>query len=95
MKKLLLLLVSIVFLCSCEPDHPKDYLSFSGKLENVKDTSLYITGFGVRKLIKINDDGSFSDSLKVTKGDMLTMFIPRNGRAYVYLDNGFCNLDKP
>lgn len=89
MRKLLILIVSAVWICSCKPEHPKDYISIAGKLENAKDTTLYITGFAVKKSIKINEDGSFQDSLRVTKPDVYTMFVPRNGRAIVYLDNGY------
>lgn len=90
MKKLLLLLLSVIFLCSCESGHPKQYLSFSGKLDNFsQDSLLYITGFGIRKRIKVNEDGSFQDSLKVIQPDLYTLSAPKSGRAYIYLENGY------
>jgi thiol-disulfide isomerase/thioredoxin len=90
MKKFGLLFLSLTLLFSCaENQHPKDYISFAGTLKNTQDTVLYITGFGIKKQIKINADGSFSDSLKVAKPDFYTLAAPRSGRAYVYLENGY------
>lgn len=85
-------MLSVGILCSCEPDHPKDYLSVSGKLENVKDSVLYITGFGIRKMIRIQEDGSFKDSLKVAKPNLYSVSTPNSNRGVIYLKNGY-NLD--
>lgn len=82
-------MISLVFLCSCQPEHPKEYLSISGKIENARDSILMISGFAIRKKIKINPDGSFKDTLKVAKADLVTFYMPRDGRAYIYLNNGY------
>jgi thiol-disulfide isomerase/thioredoxin len=78
----------LLFSCA-EKQHPKDYISFSGTLTNTQDTILYITGFNVKKEIKLNADGSFSDSLKVVKPDFYNLTAPKSGRGYVYLDNSY------
>ncbi len=89
MRKLGLLLVSIVVLCSCEPEHPTDYLTIAGKLENNKDSFISITGAGVQKKIKVNKDGSFKDSLKVDKSSIYSMSTTGRKRAIVHLKNGY------
>jgi thiol-disulfide isomerase/thioredoxin len=89
MKKLGLLLVAFLTLLSCEPEHPKEYISISGTLENSQDSILYITGLGIRKKIEIQENGSFQDSLKVITPKMYTFSAPRSGRAYIYLANGY------
>ena len=89
MKKLGFLILSIIVLASCTPEHPKEYLSFSGTLENAKDSILYITGFNLRKKITINPDGTFKDSLKVAQPNLYTLQVPRTGKAYVHLANGY------
>jgi len=90
MKKIGLLFLSLILLFSCaEKQHPKDYISFAGTLKNTQDSILYITGFGVKKKIKLNADGSFSDSLKVAAPNFYTFSLPKSGRTSVYLDNGY------
>ena len=89
MKKLGFLFALVIVFGSCEPEHPKDYLSFSGVVQNYKDSILYIAGEDLKKQIKVNEDGSFQDSLKVPKADLYTLFAPRTGRAYIHLANGY------
>ncbi|MFD2568263.1 TlpA family protein disulfide reductase [Pseudotenacibaculum haliotis] len=90
MKKLGLLMMSALVLFSCKEEHPTDYLSFAGKLENSgKDTTLLITGFSVKKMIKINSDGTFKDSLKVAKPDFFSLSTNTGKRGFVYLKNGY------
>lgn len=89
MRKLGILLLTAIVFYSCQPEHPADYLTVAGKLENNKDSIFNITGFGTRKKIKINEDGSFKDSLKVIKGNLYTLAGAQNRRAVIYLKNGF------
>jgi thiol-disulfide isomerase/thioredoxin len=90
MKKTGLLSLCLILLLSCtEKQHPKDYVSFGGTLQNTKDSILYITGFNVKKEIKLNADGSFQDSLKVVRPGFHTLTAPKSGRSYIYLDNGY------
>ena len=50
---------------ACEEEKPKDYLSFSGTITNANSDSIVIYSKEYRKVIKLNADGSFSDTLKV------------------------------
>lgn len=79
MKKLSLAILAVITIISCSKEHPKDYLTFSGKLENNKDTILSIKEKkGVIKEIKINKDGTFKD----------TLFVPSNGNFIVETNSG-------
>jgi thiol-disulfide isomerase/thioredoxin len=89
MRKLGMLLLTVIAFYSCQPEHPVDYLTVAGKIENNKDSVLMITGFGARKKIKISADGSFKDSLKVIKGNLYNLSGVKNGRSVIYLKNGF------
>lgn len=89
MKKISLLFFSLVILSSCSTNHPKDYLSLSGKLENNKDSILSIANRQrIVKKIKINVDGVFKDTLKVEDAAIYTLQT-NNNRAPIYLKNGF------
>jgi thiol-disulfide isomerase/thioredoxin len=69
MKKLLLLVaVFAIFSCKNEPEVPKDYVTLSGKIENKKSDSLVVRTRTFSKTIKVNDDGTFKDTLKVVSG---------------------------
>ena len=90
MKKLGILLLCITILTSCAQGPPKDYAKVSGKLENNKDSLITISSrAGILKTIKINTDGSFSDTLKVEKADIYTFQTTQAKRAPLYLKNGF------
>lgn len=90
LRKIYVLIVLVVFMVSCEKPHPGHYMSIKGKLENVteKDSIIYITGFAVRKKIKVNPDGTFQDSLKITKPNYHTIMFGGR-RSYIYLKNGY------
>lgn len=90
MKKFAYIALALIVFCSCQPEHPADYLSFSGKLENATDSLMYINGYGFRKKIRINEDGSFKDSMKVDKASLYNLFTDTPGkRAVIYLKNGY------
>ena len=89
MKKLGILILTMVVLYSCQSEQPQDYVSIEGKLEYNRDSFFYITGFGLRKKIGINKDGSFKDSLKVVEPNLYTLSSPTTGRAPIYLKNGY------
>jgi thiol-disulfide isomerase/thioredoxin len=90
MKKISLLLLTMLIIASCAKEHSKEYISLSGKLENNKDSVISISGnTGIIKTIAIKSDGSFKDSLKVEKIDIYTFQTSREKRAPLYLKNGF------
>ncbi len=89
MKKFGFLLVSLTLLSACTSEHPKDYLTFSGKIENVKDSVLTIVGFNKKKEIAIAADGTFKDTLQLLKKGNYRMSLNDQKVAYVFLNNGY------
>jgi thiol-disulfide isomerase/thioredoxin len=80
-----LFLVSLVIL-SCDTE-PKDYVTLSGKITNphFEKTLKIFKGKDYEKIITINDDGTFSDTLKVVADD----YSFKHGDEYgnIYLKN--------
>jgi len=90
MKKLSLVLITILLIASCAKKHPTTYLSLSGQLENNKDSVITIIGkTGIIKRLSINADGSFKDTLKISKPGIYSIKTNPKQRTLVYLKNGF------
>lgn len=89
MKKISILLLSIILLASCKEEHPKDFLSLKGKFTNNTDSTFTITGVGLNKTIKINEDGSFKDTMKVKTPEIFTFYTNSNKRGVIFLANGY------
>jgi thiol-disulfide isomerase/thioredoxin len=90
MKKIPILLFAFIAVASCTKENSKEYLSFSGKLENNTDSIITISQQkGPIKTITIKTDGTFKDTLKVEKGAVYTFATSQNKRAPIYLKNGF------
>lgn len=85
MKKLLLLLVTIAMI-SCNKE-PKDYVSLKGKITNSSTEILSILGKNFKKDITVNEDGTFSDTLKVVDG--FHGFNDGKQQSFIYLKNGY------
>ncbi len=68
MKRLLALCIAVIcFACKEEPK--VDYALFSGKIENQKEEKVAILkGRETVKEIKLNEDGTFADTLKIKSG---------------------------
>lgn len=92
MKKISTIVFGLLMMVACSQEHSEDYLTFSGKLENNKDSILTISNRqGVIKKIKINIEGSFKDTLKLKSdaGEVYTIQTGANKVAPIYLKNGF------
>ncbi len=89
-KNFIAILALVLLVSSCKKEHPKNYLSISGKFENVteKDSTFLIAAFALRKFIKVNKDGTFKDSLKVISPKYHTIMFG-GMRAYLHLENGY------
>src|SRR5210317_382495 len=86
MKNILTILLVTLVLASCKTE-PKDYATISGKIENVNEQKK-LTIFnraGYSKEITVNDDGSFSDTLKVADGRYT--FTDGNQYGTIFLKN--------
>ncbi|WP_248722905.1 TlpA disulfide reductase family protein [Seonamhaeicola sp. ML3] len=83
-KKLLIALLAIIVM-SCQTD-PKDYATLSGKITNRNSDSLIIRSYnGFSKTLKVNQDGSFSDTLKVEPG-VYNLFDGKES-TFLFLEN--------
>ena len=87
MKKLgLLIMVLAVF--SCQEKTPVEYALVSGKIANNTLAELRVVNNdnSVKKVIKIDENGSFSDTLHFQKG--IYYFIAGKNRAEIFVDAG-------
>ncbi|SDS99663.1 TlpA family protein disulfide reductase [Winogradskyella sediminis] len=87
MKRLLSLSIAIsLFACKGEP---KDYVTLSGKINNPDEskTLKIFKGRDYEKIIPLNDDGSFNDTLKVVAGDYNLQHGKEYGQIYLENDN--------
>lgn len=80
-------LILIFLLVACADEQPKDYVSLSGKVSNKKGDVIRIMGRNFQKEISLENDGSFSDTLKVTPG--FHGFLEGNSQSFIYLNNGY------
>ena len=87
MKKILIVLLTTITLFSCSKEAPKDYVSMQGKITNSKSDKLLIVSRNFKKEIKVNEDGTFKDTLKVTNGFHGINY--DNKQSNLYLKNGF------
>ena len=79
------LLVLLVFTCK---DAPKDYATLSGKLSNkgdIEELIVFNKDNEYRKKIQLNEDGTFSDTLKIV-GGKYTFQLGKNF-GFIYLKN--------
>lgn len=84
MKKVLMCLAGLAII-ACKQE-PKDYATFSGKIENANSDSLFVfQSRNYKKTIKVNEDGTFSDTLKVNPG--VYGIYDGKEQAFVYLKN--------
>ena len=87
MKKIIFALSFVLTIISCKEESPQDYVSFSGKVINKNSDSFTIRSRKYSKIIKVNADGAFSDTLKVKTGT----YSLSDGveSTSIYLENGF------
>ncbi|MFD1316261.1 TlpA family protein disulfide reductase [Namhaeicola litoreus] len=69
LKSIFLIATLGLLVIGCKEAAPKDYVTIKGKIKNKKSEKLTIQGNNnFSKEILVNDDGSYSDTLKVTDG---------------------------
>ncbi len=80
MRKTLILVLSILFIAACKNETPKSYVTFSGKITNKFSDKITIKNNKNEtiKVLKVAEDGSFKDTLHVSKG----MYGFTDGREY-------------
>ncbi|XMO85997.1 TlpA disulfide reductase family protein [Algibacter sp. AS12] len=87
MKKLACILLIAIAFVSCNKEEKKDYVTLSGKITNPTSDSLVVAQNAIIKSIKVNPDGTFSDTLKVASGNYV--LFDGQEQANVYLENGY------
>ncbi len=85
MYRLLCALIAVA-LFSCQ-NEPKDYVTLTGKITNKNSDSLLIRKSSYSKKIDVNEDGTFSDTLKVEDG--IYSLYDGTEATSIFLRNGF------
>lgn len=86
-KTLILLSAVLVFACEKKEEAPKDYVTFSGTITNPNSDSIVIRTRDFSKTLKVNEDGTFSDTLKVKPG-IYNLFDGAESTS-IFLKNGY------
>ena len=87
MKKIVIIVSAVLLMVSCKPEAPKDYVTLSGTITNPNSDSLIVAQRQILKTIKVNEDGTFSDTLKLNPGTYV--LFDGAEQTMVYLKNGF------
>ena len=85
MKKLLLISFAIA-ITACK-EEPKDYVTLTGKITDKSSDSIVIRTREYSKTIKVNEDGTFNDTLKVETG--VHNLYDGNESTSIFLKNGY------
>ena len=85
MKKIFLLIFAISMV-ACQKE-VKDYVTFSGKIIDKNSDSIVLRTREFSKTIKVQDDGTFSDTLRVKAG--IYSFYDGGESTNVFLKNGY------
>jgi len=87
MKKLITLITVLAFI-SCKQEVKVDYAVLSGKIENTKEDKLTFNSSKslIKEIIKVSDEGTFLDTLKVSTG-YYTLSYGKN-KTNLYLEAG-------
>ncbi len=86
MKKIIMLLAAIT-LVACSEKSNNPYVTLEGNINNAELDSIVILGKNFRKSIKVNEDGSFKDTLKVVDG--FHGITDGKQQGFLYLKNGY------
>ena len=86
MKRLLVIALAVL-ITSCNDEAPKDYVTLSGTITNPNSDSLIVANRIFKKVIAVNSDGTFSDTLKVTPA--MYFFNDGSEGAAIFLRNGY------
>jgi thiol-disulfide isomerase/thioredoxin len=81
------MILAAIALVSCNEKSNNPYVTLQGNIANSNMDSIVILGRNFEKYIKVNSDGSFKDTLKVTDG----FHGINNGKSqsFLYLKNGY------
>ncbi|VAW21783.1 hypothetical protein MNBD_BACTEROID04-2014, partial [hydrothermal vent metagenome] len=81
------LIITIITVISCKKETPVDYVVVHGKITNKnKELTLNSRDRSIKEVIKLADDGSFSDTLYLDTNTYI-LFDGKN-RVLLYLEKG-------
>ncbi len=88
MKRLLAICI-LLSIIACKKEEPKDYAIVSGKIENPHESNSikFFKRGTYEKIIALNEDGTFSDTLKIEEGDYTFQHGNFYGQIYLKNDN--------
>jgi thiol-disulfide isomerase/thioredoxin len=86
MKKIIMLLAAIT-LVACSEKSNNPYVTLEGNINNAELDSIVILGKNFKKSIKVNEDGSFKDTLKIVDG--FHGISDGKQQGFLYLKNGY------
>ncbi|WP_159024147.1 TlpA disulfide reductase family protein [Formosa sp. L2A11] len=86
MKKIFIAIGALTIF-ACQETPKKDYVTLSGKITDQNSDSIIIRSRKYSKTIKVNADGTFSDTLKVEAG--LYNFYDGGESSTIFLKNGY------
>lgn len=85
----LVVLGLVISLTSCKKEAVKDYATLQGKIENHKGNEVVVKGQNYLKKIKLNQDGTFKDTLKLPKDQTMFQLLEGDEYADLFLKNGY------
>lgn len=90
MKKITLVLIIAIMVLSCTKEAPVDYAIISGKIENVDFEKVIISKAFQKyaKEIELNEDGSFSDTIRTNQGRYTIYEVEGKNSTNVYFEKG-------
>ncbi len=86
-KKIIFIVAMFGIIISCNKEHSKEYATISGVIANNNAKEIVITSKGFSKIIPINLDGSFKDTLKIKTNGYHTFSDSKN-KANLFISNG-------
>ncbi len=87
MKRIVLALSLLTLVACSKEEKPVDYVLFSGKITNKNNDKVVVSGTDFKKEIKVKEDGTFSDTLRIPKEGQFSYAIAPE-RSSFYIKNG-------
>lgn len=87
--KHLVFVITALLLLSCAQEKKKDYVTFSGKINNKNSDSIVLSSreHKYSKTIQVKEDGTFNDTLKILPG--VYRFYDGGESSNLFLKNGY------
>ncbi len=89
----ILSLVTVLILSGCSSETTTDYVLFSGVIQNPRGEKAFVLGNDFSHELQVKEDGTFSDTLRVTQGyysfshaEMTTIFLTPGDSLHLTMD---------